>query len=208
LVKESATSTAILELPSSMKLFRMDSDRFCDLPPSDQYRLELLNGDVVMAARPSPKHQYFGFELGVALELFARSRNLGIVLPHTLMTLDTRWTPVPDVCFLFEKHLRRLGDKRINGPVDLAVEVISPGYEHQDRETKHEGYARFGIPWYWIADLEEATLEEYELVGGSYQEPVVVPFKTPFQPRMFPGLTIKLAELVLPSAAPAPPNPV
>jgi len=34
-------------------LFRMSSDQFCELPTSDRFKLELLDGEVVVAAKNS-----------------------------------------------------------------------------------------------------------------------------------------------------------
>jgi Uma2 family endonuclease len=176
-------------------LFHMTSDRFCDLPPSDQFRLELWDGDVVMAARPVPGHQHFLGQLYVVLHQWTKGRRLGRVLLDTLMKLSDEWTPAPDLCFLFTKHLKRVEKKRIVGPVDLAVEVLSPSDEDADRVTKFEAYAQFGIPWYWIVDLEERLLEEYHLQGDAYGNLVKAPFAKPFKPRIFPGLVINLASL-------------
>jgi Uma2 family endonuclease len=81
------------------------------------------------------------------------------------------------------------------GPVDLAVEVLSPSNEDDDREGKFSAYAEHNIPWYWIVDLNRRVLEEYELVGGRYGNRVDAPFDRPFAPRLFPGLTIDLARL-------------
>lgn len=184
-------ATATLKAP--LVLFRMKSDQFCELPPSDTVTLELLNGEVVVLTRPTPAHQYFIMELGSLLNRWGKSRKLGRVLPDTLMKLDDEWTPAPDLVFVARKNLKRVKEKRIEGPVDLAVEVVSPSNPELDRETKFAAYARYGIKWYWIVDLKQRLLEEYALAGRTYGTPVEVPFDDPFKPRFFPGLVIDLA---------------
>ena len=186
---------ATLELRKSIVLFRMTSDEFCELPPSDTVKLELLDGEVVVMTRPTPVHQHFVFQLAVIIELWAKRRRLGRVLLDTLMKLDGKWTPAPDLVFIARRHLNRVKDKRIEGPVDLAVEVLSPANPEIDRETKFAAYARFGIRWYWIVDLKSRVLEEYERVGKSYGNRVDAPFDESFAPRLFPGLTVDLASL-------------
>ena len=176
-------------------LFRMTSDEFCELPTSEQFKLELLDGDVIMAARPTRDHQHFIFQLAVALEVWIRPRKLGRLLLDVLMKLDGKWTPAPDLVFVARGQLRRVEKKRIEGPVDLAVEILSPSTPEIDREVKFAAYARFGIRWYWIVDLDRRVLEEHELTGKSYGRPVEIPFDQPFAPRLFPGLTIDLASL-------------
>jgi Uma2 family endonuclease len=175
-------------------LFRMTSDQFCALPPSESFKLELLDGEVLMAARPAPTHQHFVFQLGVTVDQWVKPRDLGRVLLDTLMKLNGSWTPAPDLVFLWKRHLKRVQKKRIVGPVDLAAEVLSAS-KKIDKQTKFIAYARFGIPWYWIIDLRKRELEEYELVGHAYGNLVKVSFDEPFAPRIFPGLVIDLASL-------------
>jgi Uma2 family endonuclease len=183
------------ELTSPVSLFRMTSDEFCELPPSDTVKLELLDGEVLAMTRPTRNHQYFILQLAIALELWCKPRKLGRLLLDLLMKLDDYWTPAPDLVFVAWKHLKRVKEKRIDGPADLAVEVLSPSHPDVDRETKFAAYARYKIKWYWIVDLENRVLEEYQLRGKAYANSVEAPFDKPFKPRLFPGLVIDLASL-------------
>lgn len=56
-------------------------------------------------------------------------------------------------------------------PPDIAVEVVSrsPRDQRRDRVEKLAEYAAFGIPWYWLVDLERRLLEILELSGQSYR---------------------------------------
>jgi Uma2 family endonuclease len=145
--------------------------------------------------RPTRDHQYFIFQLAFAIERWSKPRKLGRVLPDVLMKLDGEWTPAPDLVFVAQRHLKRVKEKRIEGPVDLAVEALSESNPELDRETKFAAYARFGIRWYWIVDLKSRVLEEYELVDTTHGNLVEAPFDEPFKPRLFPGLVIDLASL-------------
>jgi Uma2 family endonuclease len=186
-------AAAVLKGP--LVLFRMTSDQFCKLPPSDAAKLELLNGEVVLMQRPTPFHQYFLLQLAMVIESWAKPRRLGRLLPDTLVKLDGAWTPAPDLVFVSRRHLRRVREKRIEGPVDLAIEAVSPGHPETDWVTKFRAYARFGIKWYWLIDLKARVLSEYELVDRAYGNLAEVPFGEPFWPRFLPGLEIDLASL-------------
>ena len=111
------------------------------------------------------------------------------------MRLDDEWTPAPDLVFVRTENLGRVGETQILGPVDLAVEVLSPSNEIDDRTTKFHAYAEHNIPWYWLVDLDRRILEEYELVSGKYGNKVSMSFAQPFTPRLFSELTIDLAHL-------------
>jgi Uma2 family endonuclease len=185
---------SVMQLKKPLVLFPMTSDQFCALPPSVTVKLELLNGEVVVMTRPTPWHQYFILQLALVLGPWIKQRNLGRLLPDTLMKLGDAWTPAPDLVYLARRHLKRVKDKRIEGPVDLAVEVLSSDPQ-VDREAKFKAYARFGVKWYWIVDLKQRVLEEYELTNKTYGAPTVAAFDEPYQPRLFPGLVIDLASL-------------
>jgi Uma2 family endonuclease len=193
--RERKNPMPVAELDGHLVLFRMNSDEFSELPPSDTVKLELLNGEVIAMTRPSPFHQYFIQELGALLNQWGKLHQLGRAIPDSLMKLDDDWTPAPDLVFVARKNLRRVKQKRIDGPVDLAIEVLSPSDPEIDRETKFEAYARYGIKWYWIVDLENRVLEEYQRVGASFGKLVEISFDEPFEPRLLPGLKIDLASL-------------
>lgn len=192
-------ATAEIEQPAGpligrLVLFRMNSDEFVALPESGLH-VELLNGEVVVSPRPRLPHQQFIGRLFAVLDAWVEKHNLGEVYPEVEMRLDDEWTPAPDLAFVRTQNLNRIGDTQILGPVDLVVEVLSPSNEIDDRTTKFTAYAEHGIPWYWIVDLQRRVLEEYELVGGVYSNPILVPFDAAFLPRVFPQLTINLAAI-------------
>jgi Uma2 family endonuclease len=175
-------------------LFRMTSDQYEQLPETKQ-NLQLLNGEVVMSPRPRAEHQVFAADLYGVLAAWVRVHQLGRVYPDTDMRLDDDWTPAADLAFLATAHLGRVQRGRIVGPADLAVEILSPSNAADDRGGKFRAYAAHGIGWYWIVDLRRRVLEEYELVGDAYGNRLDVPFDRPFTPRLFPGLSIDLAQL-------------
>src|SRR4051812_36621359 len=107
---------ATVQLQPPLVLFRMTSDRFCELPPSDTVKLELLDGEVLIMTRPSRNHQHFIFQLGIVIELWAKLRKRGRVLLDILLKLSDEWTPAPDLVYVATKHLKRVKEKRIEGP--------------------------------------------------------------------------------------------
>jgi Uma2 family endonuclease len=58
----------------------------------------------------------------------------------------------PDVLFVAREHLHRIDPKRIEGPVDLAIEFFSPDSVRRDRIEKLAEYEVAGIPEYWLFD--------------------------------------------------------
>jgi Uma2 family endonuclease len=173
----------------------MTSEQYAALPECER-KLELLDGVVVMAARPRIDHQRVVGRLFAVLDLWTTQHGLGVVCPEPEVRLTDSWSPAPDLVFVSTANRGRIQQTHIQGPVDLAIEILSPSNTGSDREDKFAAYARFGIPWYWIVDLDARTLEEYQAENGVYIHRWDHPFDQPFSPRLFPGLTIDLADVV------------
>ncbi|MDB5292501.1 MAG: hypothetical protein JWL69_3742 [Phycisphaerales bacterium] len=56
----------------------------------------------------------------------------------------------------------------MEGPPDLAVEVISPSSIDVDRADKFTQYREAGVAHYWINDPALKTIETWKLEGGQY----------------------------------------
>ena len=63
--------------------------------------------------------------------------------------------------FIRTEHLDRLHDLFLEGPADLAVEIISPGTEGVDRGDKFYEYETGGVAEYWILDPHRQVAEFY-----------------------------------------------
>lgn len=78
---------------------------------------------------------------------------------------------VPDLMVL-RKKIPPLTPFLHPGEILLAVEVVSPGSRHDDREVKPIEYAHGGVENYWrvegYADPDSATVSRYHLDGDRY----------------------------------------
>jgi len=83
----------------------------------------------------------------------------------------------------------------IEGPPSLVIEILSPTTARTDRLTKAQLYARHQVPHYWLIDLDQQTLEAYELAGDRYHLVASAKGAEVFSPSLFPGLSIPLADL-------------
>lgn len=76
----------------------------------------------------------------------------------------------PDLAFVRTEHVGRIEPTFINGPVDLAVEIVSPDSVTRDNREKLAEYQAAGIPEYWIIDPRRKTARFYQLdADGHYQ---------------------------------------
>ena len=75
----------------------------------------------------------------------------------------------PDILFIVRDHLDRLKETHLDGPADLAVEVVSPESVGRDRGEKFYEYEQAGLPEYWLVDPQRERAEFYQLQGDRYR---------------------------------------
>jgi Uma2 family endonuclease len=158
-------------------------------------RLELVDGEIIVSPSPIPRHSYTIVALGAILKTHVDQFDSG----ELLMDVDTIFgehdVRRPDLLFFKKSRRHLITDEAIEGPPDLAVEVLSPGSERTDRRDKFNQYAAGGVKHYWIVDPKLCTIEAYVLrkreyvgrVRGSGSDVVKLP--------PFPKLEIPLAKL-------------
>jgi Uma2 family endonuclease len=133
-----------------------------DALPEDGVRRELLDGVILVSPSPSSVHQVIAMRLGVALEqtcpdhLFVSQANDVRINPRRLF--------IPDVLVTtFEAAQRRSGAFAAEEIV-LAVEIVSPSSQSMDRVMKPALYAKAGIPFYWMIEIDGGlTVHTYKL---------------------------------------------
>jgi Uma2 family endonuclease len=166
--------------------------------PPDEFKSELVYGELVMCPRPTDSHQDLVHDLGELLKRWVRANDLGKVSYDIDMVLDELKDLVyaPDLLFVAKEHESQRREGRLYGPADLCAEVLSPSDKPRVRRRKFTDYERYGVTWYWIIDPGEQTLEENQLVEDVYVCRSEVEGNDWFQPGLFPGLQFRLAPLI------------
>ena len=130
--------------------------------------LELVNGEVAIGPSQTPSHSFCRAQLATVLGGFVDQHRLGEVYMDVNTVLDEFNVRRPDVLFFNGDHLDRIGEEAMEGPPDLAIEVISPSSIAVDREDKSEQYRAAKVEYYWIVDPTLRTFEGWELKRGKY----------------------------------------
>ncbi len=95
---------------------------YCNMPEDERY--ELIDGELIMAAAPSVIHQMIQDNIGLSLNLFIRSNNLGrLFYAATDMYLSDTNVVQPDLLFVSRERANILTYGVINGAPDLVVEI-------------------------------------------------------------------------------------
>lgn len=143
--------------------------------PDDGKRYEIIAGDLVVSPTPHYRHQLASVRIIGIFEKFTREHGIGQLYGPVDVLLSGTDYLVPDLVFL--KHERRgeiLSDRGFEGPPDLAIEIVSSSSSFRDRGVKRERYALFGVPLYWVVDIELRQIEVYRLADDPNRPPEIV----------------------------------
>jgi len=139
-----------------------------EMPETNQ-PCELWDGELIMSPAPSFYHQEVTARFCRQLYDWVTRHKLGKVVPGPIdMVLSPHRVTQPDVAFISQGRLDII-TRTINGPVDLAAEVISLGNRNRDRIEKRDLYEQYGVREFWLIDPEAQTVEVLSLENGRYE---------------------------------------
>jgi Uma2 family endonuclease len=159
----------------------------------DGSHVEWVDGEVIIMSPTSHQHQGIADFLTALLRHFVEANELGIVLSSRFqMKLSTRPSGrEPDVMFVSNERLAFLRDAYLDGPADLAVEIISPESEARDRGEKFSEYEQAGVREYWLIDPFRKQTDFYLLGDDDIYEAASVGADGIFHSRELDGLYLK-----------------
>jgi Uma2 family endonuclease len=148
---------------------RYTLEEFWALPePKDRSKLELIGGVLYMTPPPDSPHDFSASRL---YRLFARhlddTNDQGMLfMPRAALWTSENTYLEPDMYYVSEKTLRRL-DPQHRDRADLVVEILSPGSQIYDRNTKADTYAALRVRELWLVDPVGRTVEVRVLKRGT-----------------------------------------
>src|SRR4051812_18980036 len=111
----------------SVSTTRMTAKQFLRLgedPPG--VRLELVNGEIAVSPSPIPDHSYTENMLSFLLTQHVVEHDLGEVFGDVDTILGQYDVRRPDILYFSKSRLHLVGEKAMEGPPDLCVEILSP----------------------------------------------------------------------------------
>jgi Uma2 family endonuclease len=138
----------------------------------EDFRAELLDGEIVMMAAPLSKHQRVSGELFFQIRTYLEGKTCRVfaapfsvrLFPQKDQSDDTVF--LPDIVVVCDSE--KLDEKGCNGAPDLVIEIISPSTAKYDRILKFRKYQNAGVKEYWIVDPELKTVQVCVLENGRY----------------------------------------
>lgn len=171
----------------------MTYEEFLSAFGEDDY-VEWVDGEVVRMSPVSLRHQEIAqFVLRVLLQ-FVEAKPLGRVLsaPFQMKTGPSLAGREPDVLYVSNERAANLKSSYLDGPADIAVEVISPESRARDRGEKFYEYEQGGVREYWLIDPMRKQAEFYRLgADGVYRVAAPTPDGR-FQSEALPGFWLQV----------------
>jgi Uma2 family endonuclease len=163
---------------------------FCLRVPEDQ-KADLIDGVIYMASPENTDANKLFLWLAGLIGDFVEERDLGEVFgSRVAFRLGEKQGPEPDVAFVRKDRLHLVQRGFVDGPPDLAVEIVSPDSVERDYEKKREQYRKARVPEYWIVDEIEERVTVLRLTSvGAYRE--VRPRKGVLHSQALPGFWLR-----------------
>lgn len=137
--------------------------------PDDGKHYELIEGELVLNPAPVPHHQWIIGNIYYALRSYFESYGGGrAYLSPVDVVLSSENVLEPDIVVVMADRMPLVGPKNLQGPPNIAIEVLSVGSRRKDEVTKKRLYERFGVDEYWIADPETEIVKIYRRAGDTF----------------------------------------
>lgn len=158
---------------------------------------EWVDGAVEFMSPASTRHQQISRFLLRIMAQWAEDHDAGEVIdaPFQMRLSNVKRGREPDILFVAQANLSRLQAAYLDGPADLAVEIVSPESALRDRGAKYAEYEAGGVREYWIVDAQEQRADFFLLADDGRYERQRPNTDGVYRCAVLPGFWIKTAWL-------------
>jgi Uma2 family endonuclease len=140
-------------------------ERWCD----EDTHAEFIDGTVVPMGPVTLEHADLRGFIAAILREVVEEHDLGRVFADEVqIRLRAGLRRVPDLLFVGRQRLEQLTQTFLEGPPDVAFEIVSLDSVERDWRDKYHEYEAAGVSEYWVIDPLTRTLRLYLLQGGAY----------------------------------------
>ena len=186
----------MLKLRSGM---RLTVEEYMELPDTDDLRkMELDEGVLYLMPRPRRVRGFFqlrlAFPINQYLDSFEDPPAELMMDFNVALSMESRILLAPDLCIVLADNPVIVNDRRVEGPPDIVVEILSSD-RNRDLVRKRQLYAAGGVPEYWIFDPRNDTATLLELRDCEYAQRALLTADDTLTTPLPPGLSIPLADM-------------
>lgn len=157
----------------------------------DTTRAEWVNGEVTLMPPATNPHQTQISFFDVLMTLYVSKTGAGEVRTGPYQVKLSQSSREPDVMFIATENRGRIQRTYLDGPPDIAIEILSPSTRRTDQNAKRREYEADGVREYWMLDPDKQTANFLRLgADGKY---FVVPLEDGvFRSEVLPGFWFKV----------------
>jgi Uma2 family endonuclease len=128
-------------------------EEFCDLLQEGQ-KADLIDGIIYMASPDNVEHYSLYLWLSRLIADYLEDALIAgeIFGSRIAFRLGRTMGPEPDLGFVKGSRLHLVRKNYVDGPPDLAIEIVSPDSVERDYDSKRKQYEVAGVEEYWIID--------------------------------------------------------
>lgn len=141
----------------------MTIEEFNKLPEDNSKKIELIDGELLMQARPSIRHQNIMSNLHYAIKHYLKDKPCK-VLTEVELEINNN-VIVPDISVLC--NIDNLDGQRFKQPPIIVIEILSPSNTTKEINNKVYKYKIHGIQECWLIDPEIRTIEVKNLIDNT-----------------------------------------
>ncbi|MBS4204158.1 Uma2 family endonuclease [Bacillus sp. FJAT-49754] len=164
---------------------------------------EAIDGVIYnMTPAPTPRHQEIIVNLIFEFKTYLKDKKCKVyTAPIDVCLFAKKETPhdkisnwvQPDFLVVCDKN--KIDEKRIIGPPEFIIEILSPSTARADRLLKYNKYEQAGVKEYWIVDPLNETIEIFLLENGSFLRSDVLTKEDTAKVRIFDDYEIQLKNI-------------
>ena len=177
-----------------------------NLAYQDEFREELINGEVVAMAPPTMNHCIISSNIYHIFKSYLKGKKCVPFDDGAALYLTEKDHFIPDGMVVCDRD--KIKKNWGAGAPDLVIEVLSTSTAKNDRWDKRQAYEQAGVAEYWIVDPVGKSIEVHLLVNSQYVMDNIYFFQpaevegtetevtvTAFKCHLFDDLTINLDDI-------------
>ncbi len=145
----------------------------------DGFYYQLIEGVLEVAPSPLTFHQKVSIELSHIMMTFLESHPMGELFVAPLdVEFNNKNIYQPDILFISNERQSIIQEKRIVGPPDLVIEILSDGTKSLDLGPKYKVYEQSGVLEFWVVDPKTKSFSFFQSRDKHFHE---IPFKESYR---------------------------
>lgn len=164
------------------------------LLPDDGKIHEIIDGDHYMTPAPETYHQTVSRKIQFQLYEQIEEEGLGFVFDApTDVQLSETDIVQPDILVILAERKSIISPKKVIGPPDLIIEILSEHTSQKDMTLKYHLYQKTSVPEYWIVDPVAQSVRMFVMQNERYEE--WGSFHEEISYERIPGVTVDLSKV-------------